>query len=272
MADELVDKAREVLLRLKEVDSATGLVDRLGEFFPQQTDLAWLTGTSFEDAFAREQQKSPTGEITGGWLDTRQYNQFWGYIRDYSEDTGPGQFATFLEGLLAGWEDAAATAYQLPESAPPVGTPRFQAVEQVEGYPGWWQGYDSVDRVWKYVWTAGAVPDDQTYGWTISLQSSGEQPATQEERAKSVYALVLAEVIEPTAEELELIWSGVWAKVTATDASAAGWNSGSAAEIADEVANDHFGRILQEGEEVDAAELITEIQAIRALLIQHARS
>lgn len=280
----LVPRARQALLRLKETDGRTDLTDRLGEFFPHEDGLGWLTDYDdepFREAFFRDQMVMPSGEIAGGWLDPAQHAEFWGYIREYSPASDTSQLAGFLERLLTSWEQAAATSAVQPEAPEAIGgSLRFDKVGRVDGYPGWWQGYDVVEGVWKYV-RATDTPGDQTSGWLISAHAFPEMSAegsklqaqgTADEHARAVYALVLEEATDLTQEETDLIWSDIWARVTAAHGSVEGWTSGSGAEIADEVLNAHFSRLLAQPEEAVADDLIAELQAIRVLLMEHARS
>lgn len=74
-------------------------------------------------------------------------------------------FKTVIAGLVD--EYLAGLAHQPAPSA--SSAPRFVSIGPVEGYPGWWQGYDNVDRIWKSVASA-ETPGDLTPGWTISSQ------------------------------------------------------------------------------------------------------
>ncbi len=288
----LVPKARQLLIRLKDEGGRRDLIDRLGEFFPQATDFAWLTDDNdevFRGAFHLEQLEDAAGHWTGGWLDSEQYNRFWGCVSGYSEEIGTGELEKFIEGLLARWEqDAASAQYEPADHAELDDDPRFLSVGPVDGYAGWWQGYDDVEGVWKYVRSAGVLPDDRTRGWVISSVAFPEPPATAqageaqfggtgataEERAEAVYAQVLADLedTELTADERTRIWHDIWARVSAVSA----WGSRSAAEIAAAIVDEFLAQILYEDgdkdKEVDGDELIAEIQAIRTLLLEHARS
>ncbi len=285
----LVPKARHLLMQLKDKGGRADLIDRLGEFFPQATDFAWLTDDNdevFRGAFHLEQQADAAGQVTGGWLDSEQYFRFWGCVSSYSEEMGTGEIETFLQGLLTGWEqDAASAQYEPAGYAEPYDEPRFGSIGPVDGYADWWQGYDSVDGVWKYVLSAGVLPDDRTRGWVVSSiafpvpseaaeadEAEFNGAETTEERAGAVYALVLEDVAdtELTSEERARVWNDIWARVSAVSE----WGPGSAAPIAAAVVDEFFTQILRadQDQEVDGDELIAEIQAISALLLEHAKS
>jgi hypothetical protein len=204
----LLPKAQQMLLHLKDSD-ATGraLVERIGEFFPQATDFEWLTNPdskTFLEVFYNE-------ESSTGWLTGDEYNEFWGYAADYSdylENQDPSQvtfegrtgLTAFLDPMLVHWETAA------QQSATTVDP---ETIGKVDGYPGWWQGYNSQERVWKYRQSA-EKPGDGAEGWLV-----GAQVNWNEQRAKNIYSTALAR--HPSLDQAAA-WAAIWEAVNKTQA------------------------------------------------------
>lgn len=204
----LMPIAQQMLLDLKDGD-ATGraLVERIGEFFPQATDFEWLTNPdskTFLEAFFNE-------ESSTGWLTGNEYNEFWGYAADYSDYLehqdatqvafdGRAGLANFLTPVLEHWETAAQQAAPAIDPAT-IGT--------VDGYPGWWQGYDGQEGVWKYAQSA-VRPGDDAEGWIISAQVDWN-----EQRANTIYSTALAR--RPDLDQ-DAAWDAIWQAVSNTQA------------------------------------------------------
>lgn len=163
---ELAHKAKTVLtaLRDREEGRQSALLLRLGRFFPHSTGFGWL-----EDESDSTIQVCFTSEA-GGWLEAAQDAEFWQLI--VGIDTGqpewvmPAALVSLLEQLATDWESAGGQA----------DPPRFTHVERVpdESYPGWWQGYDTLDQAWKYVRHGDTPPDDRTAGWAVGAVAFAE--------------------------------------------------------------------------------------------------
>jgi len=202
----LMPIAQQMLLDLKDGD-ATGraLVERIGEFFPQATDFEWLTNPdskTFLEAFFNE-------ESSTGWLTGNDYNEFWGYAADYSdylENQDASQVAfdgrtgltTFLTPVLAQWESASQQSATMIDP---------ETIENVEGFPGWWQGYDGREQIWKYTQSA-EKPGDRADGWIVSAQVNWN-----EQRAQNIYSTALAR--QPSLDQAAA-WAAIWAAVSTT--------------------------------------------------------
>ena len=124
------------------------------------------------------------GEGYAGWwqgYDTR--DQVWKYVQ--SGDVRP-------DDRVAGWA-AGDVAFAGPVASAAAGpsaqaadAPRFTNVERVPGgdYPGWWQGYDTLDQRWEYAYSTGEQPGDQVLGW-----SAGDLATAAAEREAAIRAL-----------------------------------------------------------------------------------
>jgi hypothetical protein len=203
----LMPIAQQMLLDLKDGD-ATGraLVERIGEFFPQATDFEWLTNPdskTFLEAFFNE-------ESSTGWLTGNEYNEFWGYAADYSDYLenqdasevafeGHSGLVTFLTPVLAQWETASQQSVTELIDPETIGT--------VDGYPGWWQGYDGQEQVWKYTQSA-EKPGDRADGWIVSAQVPWN-----ELRAKNIYSTALTR--HPNLDQ-GAAWDAIWEAVSKT--------------------------------------------------------
>jgi len=176
-----VQKAKAVMRGLRDHHDGQyrGLLERLGEFMPHAADFAWLdeNDPTLGQCFTSE---------AGGWLEPGEDAEFWSDVAsaNASEEGGepPSGLIAFLQGLVGRWEAAAAAPAQADPAMPVgggAGGQRFQQVEPVQGgeYPGWWQGYDSVDGVWKYVHGGSEPPGDQTPGWAIGEVAFAATPA-----------------------------------------------------------------------------------------------
>ncbi len=165
-----IQKAKVIIGGLRDYDGGRyrDLLERLGEFFPHAGEFAWL-----------DQNDPVLGQCftsaEGGWLEPDDAAEFWQFIgeADVSGEVAepPPGLITFLRGLTDRWQGAASAPGQADLATPVVGPgePRFQQVGPVGGdYPGWWQGYNTVDGVWKYVHGGDGQPTDQTPGWAIS--------------------------------------------------------------------------------------------------------
>jgi hypothetical protein len=174
-----IQKAKVIIGGLRDYDGGRyrDLLERLGEFFPHAGEFAWL-----------DQNDPVLGQCftsaEGGWLEPDDAAEFWQFIgeADVSGEVAepPPGLITFLRGLTDRWQGAASAPGQADLATPVVGPgePRFQQVGPVGGdYPGWWQGYDTVDGVWKYVHGGDGQPTDQTPGWAISEAAFAAAPA-----------------------------------------------------------------------------------------------
>jgi hypothetical protein len=163
---ELAVQAKMVMELLK--DDKPHLVGRLDEYFPHTQAYAWL-----------EEYDETLGTVfwfdsEGGWLDGQTNLQFWqlveeGYATRGTDRIGSclDQLAAWLDGLLTQWDTAVAANQNADAVAPDPTAARFEQIERVDGYPDWWQGYDTCDGVWKYMQGA-QQPDDGTHGWAVS--------------------------------------------------------------------------------------------------------
>lgn len=197
--DELTQKAKAVLRAVRDDGDGLGrsALARLDAFFPSAAQFAWL-----DDESDTTLQSCFTNEADGGWLEPGQDAEFWQLIVDLdigqSGWQAPEALAGLLERVATAWESAAERARGSAESAA-----RFAGIGPVPGtdYPGWWQGYDTVDQAWKYVYSGGDTPGDATAGWVlgeVAFAGAVEQstaaggPATADDRAErdeAVYAL-----------------------------------------------------------------------------------
>lgn len=166
----LAHKAKTVLTALRDRDEGhqRALLVRLGQFFPSGTGFGWL-----EDESDTTLQVCFTSE-PGGWLEADQDAEFWqlivGIDTDQREWNLPAGLVSALERMAAAWEGAANAPAAFQEQAAVSGQadlPRFTNVEPVPdgNYPGWWQAYDTLDQVWKYVQHGDVPPDDRAAGW-----------------------------------------------------------------------------------------------------------
>src|SRR5215469_2578574 len=204
----LLPTAQQMLLHLKDSD-ATGraLVERIGEFFPQAADFEWLTNPdskTFLDVFFNEQSST-------GWLTGDEYSEFWGYAADYSDylqNEDPSQvafegragLATFLTPMLVQWETAAQQSVTRVDP---------ETIGKVKGYPGWWQGFDRQEQVWKYRQSAER-PGEEADGWLV-----GAQVDWNEQRANSIFGIALAR--HPGLDQ-DTVWDAIWEAVSKTQA------------------------------------------------------
>jgi hypothetical protein len=169
-SSESVDRAREGLLHLRDVDGRGDVIERLGALFPG-FGADWLTSQSdhsFGAAFGTEQD-------AGGWLDSEQYAEFWGYLREYEQGGDLGPVADFLERLLTVWESALAEqppAYAEPEVEH---EPRYTHIGPVPGLPDWWQGFDTQGQEWRYVHSEAAPSDDSAH-WMAYADAFPQPP------------------------------------------------------------------------------------------------
>jgi hypothetical protein len=120
-----------------------------------QVELATATGPRFSQI-----EPVPGDGYPGWWQGYDSQDAAWKYVQSGSvppTDETPG------------W-----VAFPTARTVKPVGPRRFDPVEPVPGsdYPGWWQGYDSRDGVWKYVWSGDVRPTDETPGWTGDLRAA----------------------------------------------------------------------------------------------------
>jgi hypothetical protein len=79
-----------------------------------------------------------------------------------------GQLASLVSGGdpagLARWFDDLVTAWENPEvSENGADAPRFTDRSEVDGQPGWWQGYDTTDDTWKYTRGTGQPSDESDW-------------------------------------------------------------------------------------------------------------
>lgn len=175
----LAHKAKTVLTALRDRDEGHqhALLARLGQFFPHAAGFGWL-----EDENDTTLQVCFTSE-PGGWLEADQDAEFWQLIvgtdTDQPEWIPPAALVPLLERVAATWEGAgtaAAAAQEQDAAGGQADLPRFTTVQPVPGddYPGWWQGYDTLDQVWKYVQHGDVQPDDQTTGWAVGAVAFAE--------------------------------------------------------------------------------------------------
>lgn len=200
-----IQKAKVVMGGLTDYGGGQyrGLLEGLGEFFPNAGDLAWLDQDDpiLGQCFTSE---------AGGWLEPGEDSEFWQLVAgaDISEEgcEPPPRLITFLQGLVSRWQGAAHVPAQGdPASTAGIGEPRFDQVGPVqgEGYPGWWQGYDTVDGVWKYVYSGSGQPTDQTPGWATSeVAFAAAQAATQAGAHAGASGAVDIEDSEPDIADL----------------------------------------------------------------------
>jgi hypothetical protein len=181
------------------------LAERLAEFFPGP-------GISFLDEPDSLLGQCFRPDTEGGWLSAGEDAELWQLVREASETGSSSQFEAWLSGLLSGWESAAA-AQEARESAG-AAAPRFDEarITAMEGYPGWWRGYDSVEGAWKYI-ESSQRPSSQSSGWTVDTD------AMRESAADSIFAAAMAELredgMEPTDRERQEIYREIWAAVFA---------------------------------------------------------
>jgi hypothetical protein len=167
--DDMTQKAKAVLKSVRDGDGGRhrSLMERLGEFFPQSRDFAWLD----------DDYDLSVGQLfnceDGGWLENTEDAEFWQIVEGLDTGTegwqAPDGLVKLLERTVDGWERAASVvSTDVPDDL--ADGPRFLSIEPVADADllGWWQGYDSYDEVWKYVHTGDAPPDDQTPDWVIS--------------------------------------------------------------------------------------------------------
>ena len=277
-SDASIGQAQQALRQLMDVNGRGDLIDRLSAFFPAGSGHGWLTSPGdpgFSGAFG-------TQEGDGGWLDGRQYVEFWGYVHEYVEGQSLDQLAGFLERVLVGWETAA--QQQPPAVADAQDGPRYAEIGQVPGCPGWWQGYDTHDRDWRYVWS-GAVPTDATEGWVVysaafpETEHSPVAGAAEAEKppfdpqavSHAVLARVMSELTEPdengegplevSEQERTELWNEVWAEV---GKAAADWGPHQEDRITDTVVREFLWRLQQD--DGSAEELLAEIKSFLDLL------
>lgn len=175
---ESLAAAQRMLTRLAARDVWAATVEGLGEFFPSPAGLGWLeegqTDASFAPAFA-----SPEDEHGGGgWLKQDAYNRFWATVGQYHQLEAGGDVPDgFLDStagpvtaeVLQEWREAAAAPPAAQTQGGAAG--RYVSVEPVgDQYPGWWQGYDSHEQVWKYTKSGHEAPGDDAPDWRLSDQ------------------------------------------------------------------------------------------------------
>ena len=192
-----MQKAKDILEALKKSERGRpDLVQRLDEFSPVRERLR-LARSAQRRGLPRclRPGAGHNGPDQGGWLYREQYTDFWNCVESYSdekgfEEQGFDELANLLDRLLDEWE----MAVREPTTATAAvrAEPRFERTGSVPGYEdeGWWQAYDSVDGVWKYV-QADTAPTDQTLGWVIQSVAFPRQTAEQAAQA-------VAEVAEAT--------------------------------------------------------------------------
>jgi hypothetical protein len=180
----MAEKAKTVLRAVRDGDDGRHreLMVRLGEFFPAALDFAWLdddNDLTIQTCFTCED---------GGWLEQYEDTEFWQIIVGLDVgQTGwavPEALVQLLERMVGAWESASSTpvaAYDESGDGAQPGAARFTGIERVPGadYPGWWQGYDSLDQVWKYVQHGDWAPDDWTPGWAVSAVAFAEPVSAQ---------------------------------------------------------------------------------------------
>ncbi|HEY3871929.1 MAG TPA: hypothetical protein VGM10_26440 [Actinocrinis sp.] len=175
-----------MLLALNATDDGLPLVQRLGEYFPNETDAAWLTtpgDVAFRDAFCQETSQ-------GGWFTAADHAEFWGLVDEYDPDAqtlGFESLKAFLERVLAMWE---------------------------------------------------------TQTGQLSAEPQPESVADQQQRAESVYAVVLEQFPGRSEDEQRQIWNDVWTTVHQDDVGE--WSPQRIRSIAREVQDRHLARIQSE--------------------------
>ncbi|HEY3869614.1 MAG TPA: hypothetical protein VGM10_14730 [Actinocrinis sp.] len=203
----MAQKAKTVLTAVRDGDDGRHrpLMVRLGEFFPAAQDFEWLDrdeDQTIETCFTSED---------GGWLEQYEDVEFWQIVigLDIAQPgwAVPESLVQLLDRMVTAWESAASTpvaAYDESAGAQ-SDTPRFTGIERVPGadYPGWWQGYDTLDQVWKYVENGDWAPDDWTQGWAVSAVAFAEPAAEQEPEHVAEHVpepVAQSAVTEPSAQ------------------------------------------------------------------------
>ena len=165
-----VTKAKQVLA----LPGYSYLTERLGEYFPHN-DSSWLTDEN-DSAFAQHLTSD-----AGGWLSPQQDHEFWTLIQEASDTEPSDSLVSWLGALLDGWgaaladgEEDTSPGQEEPGAGPGGETvPRFsedQIAPVGADYPDWWQGYDQVEGVWKYLKSSTKPASDWT-GWMVSDQA-----------------------------------------------------------------------------------------------------
>ncbi len=111
-------------------------------------------------AASRLSAPEPVEGYSGWWQAYDHDEQVWKYVASAQQ---PGADTTgWIPADQMDW--AAADGGSSPQAAADGGSAQFASIDRVEGYAGWWQGYDSNEQVWKYVESAD-TPGDHTTGW-----------------------------------------------------------------------------------------------------------
>ena len=114
-------------------------------------DTTWLDDNDkqFEDAFNED-------------LDDSELTELASLVRDSS---GPGvsTFVKWMTALVTDSDDEPDDGEDV-EPEEEAQEPRYVDVSALDDYDGWWSGYDTVDKEWKYV-QGTTTPDDATVGW-----------------------------------------------------------------------------------------------------------
>lgn len=248
--DDMILEAKAVLRAACKSSRHAELLESLGAYFPECPDLAWLEDgdPTFGTVFTSEE---------GGWLGEHPNDEFWSLISEADPEAEgwrpPDALAAWLEELLDGWQPDAEVSDDVTDAAgddlSQEADARFVSVEPVPGphYPGWWQGFDSVEQAWKYVHTGEDVPTDETPGWTGTLGSSADDPealvagglagATGDVAADASYDESTADIDEESPELEQALVDAVTA--TIEDVRALG-------VTADEMSDDDIIAALQE--------------------------
>jgi hypothetical protein len=119
----------------------------------------------------------------GSWLTDSEAGRLTVLATGATDAAGVADLIAWFDDLLDRWDTANQESDQAAQEEP-----RFTYITGVEGYPGWWQAFDTaepdVDGGYKYV-RGTQPPTDQTTGWMARTEAFAAMQSTTHAVAQS---------------------------------------------------------------------------------------
>jgi len=182
---------------------------------PLDHDTAELTKNLLRDndnSELRSIREARLDPLLGGnadWLGESS-NTFEATFGDRLSSEEAGQLSSLVGGGgdpsgLARWFDELITAWENPEvTENGAGGPTFTDQSEVDGQPGWWQGYDTTDDTWKYTHSTGQPTDESDWldqDTAFAAMSEDEEPEATGTLDDAEFKALADDVLSPALEQ-----------------------------------------------------------------------
>jgi hypothetical protein len=190
---ETAQRVKSVFRNAQSGDLVTVRDYHLNPLFHGTADWQAEADTQFETSFT-------------SWLTDDQASKLTELAGAATDQAGADSLAQWFTQLLTEWASAA-QQHQYDQAAVPAqgqpaasAQPRFTGVQRVEGYSGWWQGYDTAASTWLYVHSAD-TPTDATAGWMSQNDAYAAMLAEATPPQQAPTSGTSGELAQPAAED-----------------------------------------------------------------------